>query len=489
MKMRVWKIVALTLSLVLAGFCLWIYSSLEFVEQEIDVGFRGKAAQISALAAGRLAERYGAKVEFVPLLHRPPPPGATLFFTSSRFWLSPQKNEMLLRWVREEGGHLLVAPESGSAFDKDRPRNKENEEDEEDKESANNDPMLSFLGFSVGYGASDDESDEDDDGDEHADDGQTDESADEADETDPRTPDNKNDAGSVVPAPKPDPGIRKEPPKNDAASRPLRRCAAPHNDAVVLPDGTALYLQTNTGRQLFDENQTAQWRLRVMEESDAKQDAEQDAEPEATREDSGNFALSYAVGKGRITVLSNLRFLNNHNIDKANHAALLTYLAAPGPGKEIWFVYGSDVPSLWEWLTERAWTVLVAATALLIVWLWTTSRRFGPLLPVPQKSRRSIVEHVAASGRYLWRNDRGRRLYQVLCEDFRRHIAWRHPQWARLSDEELARQIVEFIRLQEISLSGLTVPIITALLDPTLARDQRKFAEDAQLLETLKKHL
>ena len=41
---------------------------------------------------------------------------------------------------------------------------------------------------------------------------------------------------------------------------------------------------------------------------------------------------------------------------------------------------------------------LAAAAVLLAAWLWSTSRRLGPLIPQPPATRRSMVEHVAASG-------------------------------------------------------------------------------------------
>ncbi|MCL2829488.1 MAG: DUF4350 domain-containing protein [Betaproteobacteria bacterium] len=441
MKTHARKILLAILLLALAGLCFWLYSSLEFVEEKIEVGYHGEARQNPVLAAGRLYERYGARVKFVSLLREAPPPGATLFFASSRFWLTPEKNEMLLHWVREEGGHLIGIPESGSAF------NKKQKCCKNEDESASDDPLLSFLDFSTSYRSRNGKDGKD--GDEGED-------------------DEEDDDEAVIPDPV---GISK-----DTKPGASQRCPAPENTRIALPGGELLHLGYPIRQRLFDNGHDTQWRLRIVEDSDS--------------ENSGNFALDYTVGKGSITVLSSLYFLRNPSIGESDHAALLSWLAAPVAGKEIWFVYGDDdVPSLWKWLTERVWTVLAASAALFVLWLWMASRRFGPLLPAPQTSRRSIVEHVAASARYLWRHDDGRQLYLNLLDDFMRHLVWRRPQWARLQNRELAREIVEFIRRQETPLGGLNEEAVAASLDPARTRDAQKFTEDARLLEILKKHL
>jgi hypothetical protein len=112
---------------------------------------------------------------------------------------------------------------------------------------------------------------------------------------------------------------------------------------------------------------------------------------------------SFSVGKGRVVALSDLTFLNNRSIGDLDHAEFAWRLAtgAPDPKPALIFLRVAS-PSLWEWLTENAWPVLAAATVLLLAWLARIVPRFGPLEPEPAPVRRSLLEHLRASGRYIW---------------------------------------------------------------------------------------
>ena len=61
-----------------------------------------------------------------------------------------------------------------------------------------------------------------------------------------------------------------------------------------------------------------------------------------------------------------------------------------------------ESPSLWEWLMENAWPVLIAAAVLLLIWLARIVPRFGPLEPDAPPVRRSLLEHLRAAGRFIW---------------------------------------------------------------------------------------
>jgi len=55
---------------------------------------------------------------------------------------------------------------------------------------------------------------------------------------------------------------------------------------------------------------------------------------------------------------------------------------------------------------------------LLCAWLAMRMQRFGPLLASPPEARRSLLEHVQASGEHLYRYGRAHLLHQAL----RRHV-------------------------------------------------------------------
>jgi uncharacterized protein DUF4350 len=122
--------------------------------------------------------------------------------------------------------------------------------------------------------------------------------------------------------------------------------------------------------------------------------------------------LAFASGRGRVTVLPSLGFLANTAIGHLDHAELGWLLASEGramPRVLLFLRYES--PPLGEWIWAEAWPVVIAAALLLALWLGRVIPRFGPLVPDVATDRRSLAEHIVASGRFLW--SRGQRRYLV----------------------------------------------------------------------------
>ncbi|MCL2161270.1 MAG: DUF4350 domain-containing protein [Betaproteobacteria bacterium] len=250
------------------------------------------------------------------------------------------------------------------------------------------------------------------------------------------------------------------------------RLTKPEALTIELPDGTHLKARFSP-----------QWRIKDLEENS-------DWHISDPGDEDDGYVLSQMLGKGRVTVLTNLDFINNRMIGEDDHAALFVYLVSLEKGQDIWFVHGTDVPALWRWLVNYAWTVLVAAALLLITWLWSISRRFGPLLPARSRARRSIAEHVAASARYLWRGKQEQALYRTLCNDFYQRAYLHHPHWSQLSVQELNQEIALFAHETQIpQLSGLTEQAVERLLDTSRPRDKNQFAADSHLLDILRNRL
>ena len=124
----------------------------------------------------------------------------------------------------------------------------------------------------------------------------------------------------------------------------------------------------------------------------------------------GALAARSAYGLGTVTVLSEAHFLSNEALGDYDHATLLWSLLdgdGEAPPAAATLVYWTQPASLWRWLKAVARPALVSGFVLLVVWLWGASRRFGPTLPDPAPSRRSLLEHLDAAGNYAWkRGDR-----------------------------------------------------------------------------------
>lgn len=148
-------------------------------------------------------------------------------------------------------------------------------------------------------------------------------------------------------------------------------------------------------------------------------------------EGSGTRLLQYQIGAGRITVLASFNFFTYRNIGRYDHAEFIWNLIdSPEQKRELWMLTHPLYPSIWQWLWEHAWMVLLSGFALLLLWLWSIVPRFGPLLPEPTLARKSLVEHLTAVGRFSWRSERSVALLRVSREAILRRLAWRRPHIA-----------------------------------------------------------
>jgi hypothetical protein len=125
------------------------------------------------------------------------------------------------------------------------------------------------------------------------------------------------------------------------------------------------------------------------------------------------YLLQFEMGRGRLTVLSDDRFLTNDAIDRLDHALFLAQLAQ-GYDK-AWLLYSSKMPSLIRLLWNSAPQLLVGGLVLLLLLLWSMGMRTGPLLCRGWTPRRNLMEHLDAAARYAWRMD-GARLMCVTSQ-------------------------------------------------------------------------
>jgi hypothetical protein len=171
----------------------------------------------------------------------------------------------------------------------------------------------------------------------------------------------------------------------------------------------------------------------------------------AIGDDTGLKLLVYRRGQGRAVFCTDLDWLQNATIGDHDHAAFLEALAglAGSDPRKVVIVIRDAAPSLWAWLTARAAGALAAFAALLILALWWAMPRFGPLLPEPPEARRSLLEHLAACGRYQWRLRDGQSLLLAARKAALERIARTHPAWSALAPDPFCRRLAEHTGLSE----------------------------------------
>ena len=173
-----------------------------------------------------------------------------------------------------------------------------------------------------------------------------------------------------------------------------------------------------------------------------------DAEFEAYGADDAMRMISFARGGGRVTCIAADAWINNRHIDQHDHAQFAWELAnLAGPRCGVWFVLDADAPGVLTLLARHAWMVLISLGALIVIWLWKSGARFGPLLPERSRDRRDFSEHVAASAEFLWRHAAARPLLAAPRAELRRRIQLFRPDLAELEPAALERELAQIATL------------------------------------------
>ncbi|MCE3261219.1 MAG: hypothetical protein K0R43_298 [Pseudoduganella sp.] len=168
----------------------------------------------------------------------------------------------------------------------------------------------------------------------------------------------------------------------------------------------------------------------------------------------GLSVLVYGEGRGKVAMVASEptdSYFDNDGLRQFDHAELLALLAAQsGAGAPVLLVQDNENVGWATYLWQHWRPLLAALAALLLLWAWNASRRFGPLLPGPASARRALIEHIDASGRWLWRLPQGRTL---LLEAVRKRtetlLLRRLPELHALAGPERARRLARLTRLPE----------------------------------------
>jgi len=160
-------------------------------------------------------------------------------------------------------------------------------------------------------------------------------------------------------------------------------------------------------------------------------------------------AVVRPLGAGRVTLLPEADLLRSEHIDELDHAVflvdLLTDRGAMPAGALL--VLSGDAPSISGLLWRAGWPALISLFALTLAWAWRSAMPFGPRLPDAPRDRRSLLEHVEATGHFLWRHDHHGALLSAARGRLRDRLSRRHPGLAKLDDEALAVAIAERLDL------------------------------------------
>lgn len=182
----------------------------------------------------------------------------------------------------------------------------------------------------------------------------------------------------------------------------------------------------------------------------------------------GEVFMRLPHGKGTIDVLAEFDFLTNDKLKDGPHIALTRQLLAPNyRAGTMHLVYAAQMPSFWSTLLRQSWMVWGPLLLALLAWLWRRGQRFGPLLPSVVGERRSLLEHIVASGEHIYRYGYGHLLHEAARNAFLARLRRRDPQAAALTGDTQAALLAERF--------GISAADVRDALATPIARDHAAF--------------
>ena len=206
----------------------------------------------------------------------------------------------------------------------------------------------------------------------------------------------------------------------------------------------------------------------------------------------GTYLLTKPVGRGVVTIVNDLDFARNSYIGELDHAQFFLDLVrlrgkfaastgnAPPTGADHVLIFNEPgKPSLLQWLRENAWAPLAGAAAAILLWLWKVVPRFGPIMPDIDRNRRRLLDHLRASGRFLWSNGHSTRLLEASRDACVRQIARSLPQFMSTAPQARPQLLMQALDLTEEQTHRILQPQSTAKMLPfwqTIRLYQRVYA-------------
>ena len=180
-------------------------------------------------------------------------------------------------------------------------------------------------------------------------------------------------------------------------------------------------------------------------------------------DDDGEYGYWYGHAwyeDGRVFLVSELDMLHNGALDDAGAVALAEALLAPLRERgRIHLFRGVDSEPFHVLLVRIGWPVLLPAVIALLLWLWMRSQRFGPVLPDATPPRRAVLEHVRASGEFLFRRGQPVALHRAVLARVLKRLAEREPVIAALPDDARIHALAERTQLPAAALRLALHPV------------------------------
>lgn len=187
-------------------------------------------------------------------------------------------------------------------------------------------------------------------------------------------------------------------------------------------------------------------------------------------------------GDGTVTVASSLRFMDNSQLKNPGSRELTYQLLANSMGKGRYhLIYATDMSPFWLLLLKHGWSLVLPLLLLLVAWLIYRSQRFGPLQASPNPDRRALLEHISATGEFLFHRDLTHELHLAVLALFTTQLRRRDPMTAALTGEAQVLALAER--------TGMDPQKIRQALKPGTSRQKEHFFHSIATLIQLRNQL
>lgn len=443
------RLLLLAIVLALGG---WVLSATEWVEVEIPVPMRGKAAKNDLYATQELVRRLGGTVKEPQDLSVLPGPQDTLLLTSLDWDMFPERAARLRAWV--QGGGQLVVPLR--ALD--------------GKKIGNWIPVLSFdppkrcirkgphrqpKDCDESLPLEDEEDDEDEDTD---------------------APGSEDD-GEPAPV---DPLAPASSPLPRSAAKPPVAASAPPSWLTLMLRQSCHETRERTGAPPAYADRPADQPWKLCDSTSWQRMKPTGAWLWSLDGRSGPEILRVAVGRGSVTVMRTEQLFSNRRALLSDNGLAIAQALQVRAGRSVWFVDQEDREPLLAWLWQQAWIVFAVGGLALAFGLWRGGRRFGPPEAVAAAGRRSMAEQITGTAQFLWKRSPGALLaaqIRALDETARTHVL----RYDRMDRATRAKALADA--------TGLDPQALEHALDTRPKRRAGELAHALELLETARRRL
>jgi hypothetical protein len=146
-------------------------------------------------------------------------------------------------------------------------------------------------------------------------------------------------------------------------------------------------------------------------------------------------ALRVAVGRGSVTVINGSPFVRREFL-REDHPQIFVAATQLQRGDRLLFLTEEDQGSIFRLLWRYGAPVVLLMAGLVVLALWRSSLRFGPMTAPAETARRSLAEQIRGTGQFALRFGGGQSLHAATVRALRDAAIRRFPSFDRMPSEE-----------------------------------------------------